>query len=568
MHGLRRVVTGDVGLGALSCVLATVVGVITLQAWRFDLTTPMYYVGDTNLIHGFVQNVIESGWVLNGPRLGAPFGEQTQDFPLGSENLEILLIRLIASLTGDAVSTVNLVFLVSFPLVALTAFWALRRLGISGAIAVVAAVVYSILPFHFLRNAHHLLLAAYYVVPLSCFVLVRAIDGRPMFGLDSDRLRDGGRRWVPVVGATVLAAIIASSGAYYAAFTLMLIVPATFIGWTQTRSRQIVISGILMTAAIVFFMVLNNAPTFVYWLQNGGNPDVPVRHPIETAHHQLIPVSLVMPVLGHRIGPLARLAARYSGWYAGDDYTGENGDALGIFGALGFLLLLFVAVGAVVGLFRHGRTWVRERRLAALTLVALAIVMAGGLSTLVALLVTAQIRAWGRMSIFIAFFAVLALAMVLSVGWRWARRRGWRIPAAIALAVIFGIAMLDQASPVFAPQIQPTLNKFLGDRAFTQAVEASLPAGAAIYQLPYRQYPEAGPREDAVDYDNMLPTINSDALRFSYGGMKGREAGWQTYVYGTASSRGAAAHVRWPAFRPYGWTATPTPITAWKSSES
>jgi len=94
------------------------------------------------------------------------------------------------------------------------------------------------------------------------------------------------------------------------------------------------------------------------------------------------------------------------------------------------------------------------------------------------------------------------------------------------------LVIVEQTSSAFVPQYVNVRHAYLADKAFVQSVEASLPTGAAIYMLPYRQYPEAGPRERAFDYDNLKPYLLSDALRFSYGGMKGREAGWQTYVYG------------------------------------
>ena len=62
-------------------------------------------------------------------------------------------------------------------------------------------------------------------------------------------------------------------------------------------------------------------------------------------------------------------------------------------------------------------------------------------------------------------------------------------------------------------------------------IASALPAGAAIYELPYRPYPEGGDFATSPDYDPMIPYFYSNDLRISYGGTKGREAGWQLYVY-------------------------------------
>jgi hypothetical protein len=530
MRTARRLLVGDIGLALLSCLGASVAGAITLRLWRADLSIPIRYGYDATQILGYVQNVIETGWYLNAPRLGAPFGQSYQDFPLGAENLHFLLIRVLAALTGDAPATVTLFYLLTFPLIALTAFWALRQLGVVGPVAVFGAIVYAVAPFHFLRSTGHLLLAAYYGVPLACFVLVKTLEGHPLFGLGADPTtpeRHRRSRWVAVLGAVALAWIIASSAAYFAAFTLMLLLPATLIGWLHTRTRAIVASGALMATLIVAFLALNNAPTFLYWAQNGGNPDVPIRGAMETPLHQLRPITLLVPIPGHRLAPLADFTSRYFTWR-----TGEWGDPMGMLGAVGFVGLIVVALGSLVGFFKNGRTWSREKRLAALTLIAVALTTSGGISTLVALELTTQIRAWARISIFISFFALLAVALLLTLGWRWAHRRGWRIPAAVALVGLLGLVVVEQTSSFFIPPYETIKSSYIADQTFVSSIEASLPTGAAIYMLPYRQYPEAGSREKAVDYDNLKPYLHSDQLRFSYGGMKGREAGWETYVYG------------------------------------
>jgi phosphoglycerol transferase len=66
------------------------------------------------------------------------------------------------------------------------------------------------------------------------------------------------------------------------------------------------------------------------------------------------------------------------------------------------------------------------------------------------------------------------------------------------------------------------------DEKLVAQVEARLPAGTAVYQLPPEIYPESGFLGRAPDYEQFRPYLFSHHLRFSYGNMKGRpESQWQ-----------------------------------------
>jgi len=88
----------------------------------------------------------------------------------------------------------------------------------------------------------------------------------------------------------------------------------------------------------------------------------------------------------------------------------------------------------------------------------------------------------------------------------------------IAGLLIFGL--WDQSARF---QQTPIANAFLRDRQFFRRVEAALPPHSSVYQLPYRPYPEAGPMHLMKDYDHFRGYLHADSLRWSYGGMKGRQ---------------------------------------------
>jgi hypothetical protein len=520
-------------LAIFTALAATGVAIVALRFWRLDLQVPLIYASDSLLHLVYVQNLVEAGSYLDGPRLGAPFGQDHHDYPLGPDHAHLLILRVLTALTTDAPMSVNLFYLLTFPLAALTALWALRRLRIPPLIATFGALVFALLPYHFLRSTGHLFLAAYYTVPVSCYLIVATIEGRRFFGLG--RAPPGPshrRRLLDTIGPAALCLLVASGGAYYAVFTLVLLAPATLLGWLRTRSRRVLLSGSLVAALIVAFLALNSLPTFMYRLDHGTSQDVAIRGELETERYGLRPAALVLPVVGHRLEPLASLAARYAAFPP----AGERGESLGLVGAVGFVGLVVVAIGALSGAFANGRRWMRYRGLAALTAIALLLAVIGGGSTLISLLISPQIRAWARISIFIGFFAVLAVCLALGLAWRLSRRTRWRPLFAVGVIVLLGVAMLDQTSDRFIPSYPAVRQEFLANEAFVQQVEGALPEGASIYQLPHRLYPEGGARQASVDYDPVRAYLSSRRLRWSFGALKGRESGWQLFVHGRPPS--------------------------------
>jgi phosphoglycerol transferase len=70
------------------------------------------------------------------------------------------------------------------------------------------------------------------------------------------------------------------------------------------------------------------------------------------------------------------------------------------------------------------------------------------------------------------------------------------------------------------------------DREFAEKMEAALPEGAMIFQLPVMEFPES-PIPGVPPYDHFRPYLYSKNLRYSFGSMKGREREkWQPALQG------------------------------------
>ena len=88
----------------------------------------------------------------------------------------------------------------------------MRRLGVSGPVAVVASLLYAFLPYHFMRGQYHLLLAAYFAIPLVVLLMLRLCEGKPLFFGWGSR----GVRWPVAVYTAITCVLVAGSGIYTA----------------------------------------------------------------------------------------------------------------------------------------------------------------------------------------------------------------------------------------------------------------------------------------------------------------------------------------------------------------
>ena len=197
----------------------------------------MVYWGDATFYLMLVKDLIEHGSYLTNPSLGAPFGQQLYDFPQGGDNLNILVLWLIGLFTKDAALTMNLFYLLTYPIVALSALLVLRRFGMSRTAAFVCAVLFTMLPYHFLRGEGNVFLSAYWAVPLGAYLTLVTLDGGVLFARREGRRRV--TRWLSrtTLGTLGICLVVGSTGLYYGAYAVLLVLVAAVVAGVVKRSR-------------------------------------------------------------------------------------------------------------------------------------------------------------------------------------------------------------------------------------------------------------------------------------------------------------------------------------------
>jgi hypothetical protein len=514
--------------------LASAVGAWVMQLWRANLRVPFVLGSDSTFPILLVKDVLTHGWDFTNPNLGAPFGQQLAAYPAASgDSLYLLLVKVLGIPFSDPVTVMNLFFLLGFPLIAISAYGIFRMLGISRGVAVVCAVLYAVLPFHFDSSETHTFLSSYFLIPVCCYLVLAMFKGHELFARDPRR--HGLRAYLTWRSAGVLALCLAvgSSDNYYALFTVALMAPAAFLAFLATRRRRPLVCALAAIAVVLGAVALNALPTIVYVAQHGRSTLPGQRAANETDNWGLTLTNLVLPVEGSRIPALARLAHDYSTTVpvpVSGPTSEPSWTNLGLVGTLGFLWL-GVALGLrCMGATRGGRD-LRASHAALAGGLAFLIGTVGGLATLFAYTVNPQLHAPDRIVVFIAFFALFGAALGLDeLRGRLAGspRRRWGFTAALALVLLLGV--LYQTSPNMVPTYKATAARYESDGRFVRAIEAQLPGAASIFQLPYVSFPEGLAPARAEEYEGLLPSLHSNRLRWSGGAIEGQPSDWTPAV--------------------------------------
>ncbi len=470
---------------------------VTLACCLLQITSlrlPLNYFGDTIFYAMTIQSVIDTGWYLTNPELGAPGTLFLGDFPT-PEGLNYLLIKGLTLFSSNWVVVLNLFFLLGFPLITLSSFFVLRKLSLSTPFALTASLLYTFLPYHLIREESHLFLSAYYLIPLAIWVALLLYQNHQNIPL-----------WI--------AFLIGSNGIYHAYFSAFFFLLAGGIGsYLHKTSRPLKIATYALLTMLLALLI-NLWPTLHSQYLHGANLEILHRDWLESETCGLKIAQLLLPRdAGHLFASFKEAYNQHSLAIT------ENASAsLGFVGAAGFLLL-------ITHLFFRRKEKPIIDALAHFNLGALLLATIGGFSSLIALFALPGIRAYNRISVFIGFFALAALFLFL--------QEKSKHPKKVSLALL-AIGLFTQTSPHDVAAVKfasiPIEREYKNDRKFAKHIQTTLPQGSAIFQLPYICFPE-GARDKINSYAHFKLPLHARGLRWSFGSIRGREtAAWQERV--------------------------------------
>lgn len=182
---------------------------------------------------------------------------------------------MLAAFTGDAFQTLNIYYLMTFPLTTLASLFVLRQFRISYVTALGASLLFAFLPYHAFRSEYHIFLSAYYHVPLVIMMCLWIFldDPSPFFWKGEDGVNHFSVWNWRTACSVVICIITASGGIYYAFFGCALLLAVGATSALYRRRLYPCVAATVLIATICLGILGNIAPTIAYTRQHGKNEE-------------------------------------------------------------------------------------------------------------------------------------------------------------------------------------------------------------------------------------------------------------------------------------------------------
>jgi hypothetical protein len=462
-------------------------------------------------------------------QFGFPLGMNLNYFP-GIDITENVFAQLVTNLTGQPFIGINLLVLISFPLVAALMYLVIRMTGLRGALAIALAVTASLIPFHWGRALGHTYLSTLYSAAIGLALVMLIGSGQ------FERLRKLGNKRQKFIFYFVIAlmvVIISWTGVYYVAFTLLL--GAAALIWRlahRARIKELVIEavpfiGIGAVAAVGFIPALLTLRADPPLLSLGER--LPYESVIFAGNLAvaLLPIPLsTLPGMG---AYNAKIVEAISAAPWGESTAITNHGTW-----ITSLALVVMLVGIVLATRRSSKPTQRKAKkvpgapvtlsfITYLTIVVLLFFVPWGLNYLFAGAVTPQIRAWNRLVPILLWLFLLGAAVVIQRT-RIARRLVYALPIAL---IVLGLTALDSTLPyrqAYGDSTTRSGELTSAARDYSKTVNTAIPNSCGILQLPYMAYPEFGAVQGVNDYDHFWTSLLNPNKSWSYGAVKNTDA--------------------------------------------
>lgn len=490
------------------------VGLICLFGFAFFLymhpsasISRLLYRDDAFTILGLFRALQDNLWVWTNPDISYPFVFDMRSFPVFSDSFFFLLMKFFSQVLNDPSAAMSGYIISMKGLVAGVSYWVCRRMSLGRLGALVVSVLFAFSVYGLAKEAAHMMLASYFIVPLSCYAGVQMAHGRWALPGEVKDLKGPG-----FVALLLLAVLLASCGIYYAFFSLMFIGVAFLL---QFRLDGLSWSRRLYPVAFMMMSVLCLLALGYLSLGEQFGALAIKRDPSDAFFLALKPALLFAPISDHWLPSWGQLGDHIR---AHNRFLSEN-LPLGLFGSLGLgLVFLWLLVRGPVS--RHPY---REPLtvLGVFCLVGILYGVTGGGSGLFAILVSPNLRVGARISIYLLFFALLGAALLLKPLAQKTLPRGL---GGLFLVFVLVFGLRDQFGDRYLANIDHS--EYDKDRSYFTQISALLPKdrSAIFIYPPAPGFPEKASQTGVRTEYLFAPYIHTKGVKWSAPMMTGSAA--------------------------------------------
>ena len=448
------------------------------------------------------------GFFRSPSHFGAPYTANWNDYP-ATEDFLFWFTGLLGKVIG-LFAAANFAVMALQTLAVLAFYYTARRMKCEWRWSFAGALLFGMAPYGFAHSLHHFVITAFWHVSLGVLVCYWVSNG--------NGLRFRSRNYWTAIGIAVITGWL---NVYYASLFIQMVGIGLIIQWMRHGWRAALPPFSIGCAAFGAF-VLMDLHSSLYGLIHGHNPTALIRNYGQMELYGLKLVDLFIPFPTHKIPMLAEIGKHF---YSITSLAAEIPPAC-YFGLVGAAAFLWLAVCTVRNAISR-----KHRRIpleAVLVLWTFLYATVGGINGILGVAGFELFRSTTRYSIVILCVSLLfAVRRISLVSARW--RAPWPVVAPLAIGIL---GLWEFLPPTAGEDIATTAMVVNSDRAFAEAMEAALPKGGMVFQLPVMDFPE-NPIAGVPAYSHFRPYLYTKDLRYSFGSDKGRvQDAWQRVIVG------------------------------------
>lgn len=450
--------------------------------------TPLGYNGDLfwvlSIAKGYQFNEVVPFWVKQNNFLNAPFGANWSSIPI-TEDFIYMFMGYLARITNIGFAH-NITLLIAHLLAGLSFFYVTKEFNCKLTSSFAFSILYSCSHYLWLRGSAHIILTYCFVVPIAILILKKLID-------------ENIQNKKTILKYCVLSFLIGCFNPYY---TYMFVIFLIFIQiYLILKSKYNFSPSFMIIASFVGFSMMN-----LDTLSYKGDISV-LRNLIALEVYGMKIPEFFFPQSQHRLGFWHTYGIQH--YYNVAFVKGESWSSyIGIIGSLGLLVLI---VNCLISIKKSWKPLEVQTSIALNWIVLFSLI--GGINLLLGVFGFQMFRASNRFSIYI--YTILLIYLCIKVSKLEDFKR------LIILPLILVVGLLDNL-PIRNVHFQdPIKKKFNDDILMAKKLEQTLKPNSMVFQFPYSEFPEVGPKKGMGDYEHFRPYIHTSTLRYSYGNAKG-----------------------------------------------
>jgi phosphoglycerol transferase len=460
---------------------------------------------------------------LNGivnPYLGAPNGLSIFAVP-SLDMIYLGFISIVAIISQNGIFAVNFIYFLGFGAAFASSFWVLKKRSSPNLLNVILSLSFAFIPEHWSRQSH-VALSMYWTIPLSIYFCI--LLGTNIFDKKYQKAKS---KQLEIIKILLILFFLTFQGSYYSFFTLFFAGSVLLLNLVATKKVHKVSFSIFLTQ-LFFFL---SATTILARISIGQGTNLAIfqRATWESILYGGQIPYLFFPWPGSGIPGSSRINSILASAYPGSNEFQIWSAALISFISLAIFCkaIFFIAKGELIAKKKTVELLVYQ-----MFFLGFFLYISGGLGFLIAIF-EPQLRAWNRVSFFLAFLSILWLVeqvpkiktITKSVPFL-SKRISFLEP--VTYFLLASLVLIDQfpTGLKIDPQIYRQSQEEI--RAFSATMNNYLPKDCMVMQIPAARFPEMPPIEKMADYDLLYPYLFTKNLKFSYGSIKESEhSKWQ-----------------------------------------